>query len=298
MESASSVADLLAVLAEQGVIPAESRHPIYRGQTDIAWKLLPGISRWPYQGPQAYCRSDSDKSIERSLLVLFREHAGALLDDFVRSGTSKERSWKQLLIAQHHGLPTRLLDWSTNPLVGLYLAVLDPLRKCARPHCSHCGLDSSRDSSSGASASEGEPSVREHDFALHVLHGRECFTLEGLARQEQNGAAPLYKSGDRPGVLRPPSIDRRISAQGGMFTIQRDPGKPIEPDLSIRIPHASRDGLLRELDALGVNHSTLFPDLDGLAAHLRWSARFLGAGRGVDPSPVPPEDRDGGESPV
>ena len=265
MEEALNTRQFLEILEARVGHAAYDQLALYRGHRDIAWKLLPSIARPPFSGPAAFCKDEHDHSAERTIFLLFREYAASHLSSIVSQGKGNEKDWQRLVVAQHHGLPTRLLDWTTNPLVALFFAVEGRSERCVQgtDHCQWCAGNDI------------------HDSVVHVLKGRDAFTVAGLARSSANGEAPLYAYDDEPGVLRPPTISPRIAAQGGMFTIRKNPGKPIDPDLSIRIPHTSRQSIQRELDGIGINRSTLFPDMDGLAAHLRWSCRFWNVERGV-----------------
>ena len=116
---------------------------------------------------------------------------------------------------------------------------------------------------------------RFHDSAVFVLKERQSFSVEGLVnRKYKNGSAPYYwwseKTDNDVGVLYPPNISPRIAAQGSFFTIRREPGEPIEADILISIPHGGREPILKYLDELGINRSTLFPDMDGVAQYLKW----------------------------
>ncbi len=232
----------------------------YRGHRDIAWNLLPAIARPPFEGKPVFCQEPhSGKSVERSLYLFFRDRTTSTLPAWVSEGGPKEISWRRLVIAQHHGLPTRLLDWTINPLVALFFAVEGPPELCRvqRPgKCPYCD-------------DEGV-----HDSAVYVLQNRHGFTLAGLAAAEKNGEAPFYNYDDQVGLLWPPDITPRIRAQGSILSIRRDPGMPIEPDGIISIPWRQRAQVLRELDQLNINRGTLFPDMDGTAAYLKWACQF------------------------
>jgi len=179
-----------------------------------------------------------------------------MMPPWVSAGTEKEASWLRLIVAQHHGLPTRLLDWTTNPLVGLFFALEGDAQKCTVGRtCTWCR-------GSG-----------KHDSTVSVLKDRRGFTVSSLVSKLVNGNAPLYKYGDEVGLLWPPHLDARVAAQSSIFTVRRRPEAEIEPDLVITVPHAARDDVLRELEHVGVTKRTLFPDLDGIAAYLRWSCR-------------------------
>lgn len=83
---------------------------VFRGHSDISYKIIPSVGR-------SKGTSTSFRKYERSLFDIFRREADGLL------GAIPSDEWEWLSVAQHHGLPTRLLDWTHNLLVALDFAV-------------------------------------------------------------------------------------------------------------------------------------------------------------------------------
>src|SRR5260370_26257000 len=109
MQPITCVQDLLRLTAARYFIEPRARW-IFRGHSDSRYRLIPSVGR------AAHVSKSRDK-YERSLFDIFcREALGYL------SATPKNE-WEWLSFAQHHGLPTRLLDWTANPLAALYFAV-------------------------------------------------------------------------------------------------------------------------------------------------------------------------------
>ena len=87
---------------------------VFRGQPKETYSLIPYVGRAPW----AHEKDKKDRRIfEKSLFDMFCREARDYVDPCPSS------DWEWLALAQHHGLPTRLLDWSDNPLVALYFAV-------------------------------------------------------------------------------------------------------------------------------------------------------------------------------
>jgi hypothetical protein len=100
-----SVAELCSVVDEQFGDEKDTT-VIYRGHADINYKLIPKAGR--FDPPPNSKHATLDESL---MLELFRRHSVGL------TTSTPEDDWEFLAIAQHHGLATRLMDWTRSPLV-------------------------------------------------------------------------------------------------------------------------------------------------------------------------------------
>lgn len=202
---------------------AERGRWIFRGHSKTDYKLVPSIGRGVHT-------SSSRQKYEKSLFEIFcREAMG-----YLSSVPSKDWDW--LSLAQHHGLPTRLLDWTYNPLAALYFAVESSL--------------------------EFDGAV----FALHAPKKASSAVLQG---------SPF--SIEKPQKFFPNIVTARIRAQEGVFVVCSDLETPLDEKLrddwsleKFEVKAGKKESLRYELFRIGIHASSLFPDIDGLTARLRW----------------------------
>lgn len=156
-----------------------------------------------------------------------------------------KNKWDLLALAQHHGLPTRLLDWSYSALAALWFCVKYPPKK--------------------------NEQGKELDGVVWLLKTKVEDFIEFPTTKSP------YSLG-RTRVFRSRSVSKRILAQSGVFTCHRQlpTGEfiPLEKNanykerlVKIIIPANSFHRIRDQLNACGVNSVSLFPDLDGLASH-------------------------------
>jgi len=198
--------------------------------------------------------------LEAHLLRNFRKYAR-------RDAVPVDSEWDWLALAKHHGLPTRVLDWSYSPYVALHFATED-----------HLAFD--RDGVVWAI-----DYVQAHADLPAPLRdrlereGSNVFTTEMLAEVAE--ALPTLEGlAEEPFVLflEPPSVDDRIVNQFALFSLLSRATAGLEewlerrPDLArkIVIPAALKWEVRDKLDQANVTERVLFPGLDGLS---RWLTR-------------------------
>lgn len=196
---------------------------VFRGHSDSSYKIIPSVGR-------SKGTSTSFRKYEKSLFDIFRREAHGLL------GSIPSDEWEWLAVAQHHGLPTRLLDWTHNLLVALYFAV------------------------------ETKPDT---DGAILALRSTTKASEAKRAMTPFDLTAPVKYY---PNIIVP-----RIRAQEGLFVVCSAPEIPLDQTLppdwrieTLRIPSACKAQMRYELFRVGVHASSLFPDVDGLTARIRW----------------------------
>ena len=128
--NATDIHSFLKIVSVDVGTTSQDKVAAYRGHRDIHWDLLPKIARPPFKGPEAFCLTqEPNQSAESSLYKLFRDYATSLMPASIALDNDQITSWRTLIVAQHYGTPTRLLDWSTNPLVALFLQLKVHLKK-------------------------------------------------------------------------------------------------------------------------------------------------------------------------
>jgi len=219
-----------------------------------------GLSQADYRLQASLFRlSGESADLERHLLRNFRKYAH-------RNVVERDSTWHWLSVAQHHGLPTRLLDWTFSPYVAMHFAT-------ANTEKFH--LDG---------AIWAVDFVETHRYLPKALklelerEGSDVFTVEMLSQVVETLADFDALSTHKFAVFfEPPSINDRIVNQFALFSVTSNPRMALDNWLAER-PHLVRKiiipaGLKWEirdkLDQANINERVLFPGLDGLSEWMK-----------------------------
>jgi hypothetical protein len=227
----------------------------YRGLGDASHHLIPRVTRM-----------NLALKAERDAIDHFRLHGRGV---GLAHQPASELEWMSL--GQHHGLATRLTDWTTNIMVAAFFAV----EKSATPHAE---TESQPDAAIYALAAP-YAFAASHRLPQDVLDDPLGWGLRYEVAKDPvqltTVRLPTTKSPfDLAAALLfvPPVVSARISAQSALFFLPRDPTipfdtYPLEKLIRIRIPVKRRSAIAKSLLACGVHRQALFPDLDGIASH-------------------------------
>lgn len=229
------IADLMRLVNTSG---SETRW--FRGQIDEAWGLKPSV-----------LRDRGWLSAETDMIKRFRQAAASRMRD------RPANDWEWVCVAQHHGVPTRLLDWSENPLIGLYFAV---------------ELDES-----DRGVVDGKLFSLDLDLLNAATVGKPTGVLllgqDELLDEYLPGSSPTSKRGGLA-VVAPQSFDRLV-AQSGVFTITHSLD-PLDIDQSCSeaieeflVPQTAKQYLRNELERLNITAATVYPDLEHIGISIK-----------------------------
>ncbi len=227
--------------------------PWFRGEPEVDTPLLPKVFRK---------LPDGGYHNENNLLQMFRVKAANFSGEAMPPRNYTDQ-W--LFLAQHVGLPTRLLDWTESALVGLYFAL-----KHEKPVV--WMLDPFRLNELSISVElRGQPD-KVNSFPLTWI---EPDHYKNIGIENIKGAWELgYDGIDLPVAVQPTYLHPRMSAQRSVFTVhgaKKAPLCDLVPEDLLRkfiINNNSISQMLKDLRMLGINESTAFPDLDGLSREL------------------------------
>jgi hypothetical protein len=254
-ERITSVRDLIKILKAKK-IQFHNSEAWYRGQSDAEWRLEPGIHRG----------INSSKN-ECDLLVQFQQHAAGKVTQIQLD------KWGWLTLAQHHTLPTRLLDWSTQPLIPLYFACQDALNADEKgeevtPDGALFIIDPEK--LNQIANQDLPPGEQRTEFYPRLLQASDK-TLDSYYPHQQS-ALPHRQI---PIAVRAPMLFERIVFQSGTFTVHPNPAATGDENLNLNsiadkllIPGEYKQEILEELGFLGISEFAIYRDLDRAAKHI------------------------------
>jgi hypothetical protein len=221
-------------------------HWAFRGERDERWPLYSSLSRylsafgvhrhaWPEQ--------------EARILRIFKRKA----HHFVSHPPEPDDDFQWLALMQHHGAPTRLIDFTWSPYVAAFFALEGTVQDGVVWAMNKARVD------------VGRPSMDPRlsgNFRRYFLQGDRRFIWMG----------------------EPHTMNQRLIAQSGTFAVPGVLDIPVENILKVEdqrnilakmvLANAVRETAMRELYRMNITYATLFPDLDGLARSLAYELEF------------------------
>jgi hypothetical protein len=227
---------------------------VYRGEGDARWPLLTSLDKLGGTRPP-HTKADLEEHILRNFIRYSRPHFNQPPAD----------EWEIMVAAQHHGLPTRLLDWTYSPLVAAHFAT----------------LNSERASDRVVWRLDWQSVHRRFGLPELALLIQDLEGMLGGDRPLTPWALFASKGNAKPFacMLEPPSLNQRIVAQSATFTLCSDKQQSFDRFLEQHglgsaltkfiIPAKETARFRDQLDLVDVDERRLFPDLDGVAAEMR-----------------------------
>ena len=194
---------------------------IYRGHSSCDYELKPSVGRM---------MEDYSKDLEMKLFLEFKKRCWPYISEY------PETDLELLFMAQHYGVPTRLLDWTYNPLIALYFA--------SAPNDGHDGKV----------------------YTIKLMKSLDIDELENISMSIEN-----IINVDRCKYVVPRYTDSRYFNQKSLFLLCNHPEKKFtfaDKETYI-IKNEAKSQIRKELAMLGIDESFVFPTLDSLGKDVK-----------------------------
>lgn len=261
----TSLIDLFKLLANSNALDGHVN--LFRGHSDRAYTLKPSVLRKAEYGR-------NEKNILRELIAIQPK-------EFLEDQTAFER----LVRVQHYGLPTRLLDLTYNPLVGLFFSCLENEDKDGeflRLTLKQSKIKYFDSDTVSCIANLSNLTVRERNEIRRFTRSQQFNESEvgmrflHFIKAEKPYFLPLIRLPDLANILavRPKQNNQRILAQQGAFlifglkSVLRDSNSFGIQVFRTKVPASKKKLLLKELDGININRSTLFPEIESAAEYI------------------------------
>jgi len=199
---------------------------LFRGQPEKG-NLLPSIAR----SDPSKNTINKEMDLLEQLKLMGANHLNGI----------DQNDWDLLVLAQHFGLKTRLLDWTSNPLTAMWFACTDK--------------------------SEGD--VYVYSLEANTLLSKQAYKTSVFQQGKTIAFQPKLNNHriiSQHGYF---TAHRYSKGSNKFVSLEKNP-KIKKLLVEYSIPEKSRPGIIESLDMYGINSKTLFPDLEGLCRHLNW----------------------------
>jgi hypothetical protein len=260
----------------------------FRGEGSNTWKtpLIPKSYRVlseTLSSTNDLFNSNKVKVIERNVNAEFYRKALP----FISSKRIDNTPWNRYFLMQHYKIPTRLLDWTENALLALFFAISDQLllehdarvwilmpfklnNKTLRKFFS---AENDYWVIPHGDNSDKKEEIINNEGKLRIAELTRRYLRMDFAQDEIGNSTGVYY----PLAIYPTYLDERMSSQKTCFTVfgNKINGLFSHDDMeneyldSIDIPYTIKGKLLKELKILGIDHSSIYPDLDGLGISIK-----------------------------
>lgn len=227
---------------------------LYRGLPNEKYRLETSLQR--------NCKNKQNDT-ENCILRNFTKYAA------IEEPQLKESIWRQMIIGQHHGLPTRLLDWTYSALAGLHFATSgEDLSEMDKHNCVVWQIDI--EELNGLLPKRYQDKLSNENAFLFTTDMLEELITDVRIYDEEMGDNSMV-------LIEPPSIDQRIINQYSYFSIiprqitdiEKFFDKYTQNTVKYVIDKNLRWRIRDMLDHMNINERIMYPGLDGLSSWLK-----------------------------
>lgn len=253
----NTMEEVLALVADQPYDKRNGRYRgyyLYRGLPDKAFELKTSLQR--------NC-GELGSTLEPKILANFSKYTAT------EATVDTNTVWKRMILGQHHGLPTRLLDWTHSPFIALHFATDCNMATLGEKDCVIWRID----------IEELHKLLPQSFKAIMESEGTTLFSADMLSKAAETlQDYDTATNGSSMVILEPPSIDPRIVNQYAFFSVIPGQVISIEEFLNTYTSNTVKYIINKDLkwrirdflDEANISERTVYPGLDGIC---KWLAR-------------------------